>query len=227
MEGASAIVICWVPVVGLLSLSKTNFPAGRPFPSVLRAFVGTASNANIDRYGWVRGTSSSLPESSDPDGFGSRRESRWCPNPTFYFYGNSSRAKTLDGLGDVRRSQRKYVEAEESYTQAQEIYVPIGDEHGRANTIQGLGDVYHAQSKYAEANESSTAAQEIYTRIDHDLGRANTLHRLSHLYREQGRKMEAVPFYAQARDLYSQIGHPDDERNAFYWSDTVSDGGNT
>ncbi|KIO23961.1 hypothetical protein M407DRAFT_26578 [Tulasnella calospora MUT 4182] len=118
----------------------------------------------------------------------------------------SATADALRWLGHVYRPQCKYIQAEESYTRAQEIYARIGDDLGRANVLHGQGEVHRLQSKYTQAEQLFTQAQEIYARIGNGLGRANALRGLGEAHRAQSKYTQAEESYTQAQEIYARIG---------------------
>ncbi|KAG8899584.1 hypothetical protein FRC00_001250, partial [Tulasnella sp. 408] len=109
-------------------------------------------------------------------------------------------------LGSVYRAQFKFIEAEESYIRAKNLYTRIGDVKGRANASNSLGELYRRKSKYTQAEELFTEAQEVYSRIGEERGLANALRGLGDVYRGQSKYTHAEKSLAQAEEIYARIG---------------------
>ncbi|KIO20176.1 hypothetical protein M407DRAFT_30170, partial [Tulasnella calospora MUT 4182] len=80
------------------------------------------------------------------------------------------RANALNGLGDVRRQQSKYTEAQESYAEAVAISKGIGNGIIQVNSALGLARIRLHQARYAEAKALVEVASSISERVKYVWG---------------------------------------------------------
>ncbi|KAG8999321.1 hypothetical protein FRB90_012094 [Tulasnella sp. 427] len=108
-----------------------------------------------------------------------------------------SRARALNGLGNVYRALSRFRLADEFYIKALAAYGLANDEEGRASTLEGLGHVVLARCSYDLAKDYYTMAKDTYIRIGSDFGIARAQLGI-------GDVSLAQSFYHLARDSFTQ-----------------------
>ncbi|KAG8930010.1 hypothetical protein FRC01_003403 [Tulasnella sp. 417] len=117
-----------------------------------------------------------------------------------------TRAEALHELGGLYRVASKFTEAEQYYTQAQEISTRIGDEYGQARALHGMGQTYHYQSKLTQAEDSYIRARSIFSRLGDVQDQALISRALGNVFSGRSQYHEAEELYNQAIDVFALIG---------------------
>ena len=104
--------------------------------------------------------------------------------------------------GDLLRRLGKLEEAEEQYTEAEDLYRKEKDDLGLANTLRSRGELLSRLGKLEKAEKQCVEAEELYRKKKIDLGLANTLLVRGELLSRLGKLDDAQKQYAEAEELY-------------------------
>jgi tetratricopeptide (TPR) repeat protein len=114
-------------------------------------------------------------------------------------------------LGAVAQEQRQWVQAEQYYQQALQIYIESQDRHAQASTYHSLGIVAQEQRHWSQAEQYYQQALQIFKEHKDRYKQAHTYHNLGSLAQEQRQWPQAEQYYQQAlqikieyKDRYSQ-----------------------
>ncbi|KAG8945567.1 hypothetical protein FRC04_000701 [Tulasnella sp. 424] len=129
----------------------------------------------------------------------------------------STRAVTLDRLGEIHVAQGTYDEAEECYRLAQAIFSSMDDVRGEATELLTVGMLYVLQDRHHEAEECFVDARVAYARIVDVEGEAKALDRLMGVQALQGKFVDAKAACVEAREMYVQMGRPMSEMCEKIW----------
>ncbi|MEU4475265.1 BTAD domain-containing putative transcriptional regulator [Micromonospora sp. NPDC023888] len=111
------------------------------------------------------------------------------------------------GIALLRYKEDRFVEAEQSFRSAIELFEAAGHEHGSAAARSGLGAVLREVGRHREAVPLLTAAADVLERIGGDNAAAHATYGIGHCLRELGDDDEAVRFIGRAMDAYRALGH--------------------
>ncbi|MBC8253148.1 MAG: tetratricopeptide repeat protein, partial [Ardenticatenia bacterium] len=116
-------------------------------------------------------------------------------------------AHALRGLGQVALRQTRYVDAQNHFAAALEMYKAIEDRRGQAQALHGLGDMAGMQARYVDAQNHYAAALVMYKAIAYRPGQAQALLGLGEVARMQDRYADAQNHYAAALAVFEAIAY--------------------
>ncbi|THU93785.1 TPR-like protein [Dendrothele bispora CBS 962.96] len=112
----------------------------------------------------------------------------------------------MSWLGDIYFMQQRYKEAFEMISEAQQVFLQIGNELGVAECLKRLGDIYLMQGRYEEATEMLSDARKQFETFGNQLRAAECLWSLGDLYRKQEKYDEATEMTLKAQKQSEDIG---------------------
>ncbi|MGW1893647.1 tetratricopeptide repeat protein [Streptomyces sp. NPDC002004] len=110
------------------------------------------------------------------------------------------------GLGDVRRRQGRYADAQDNYRQAEEIYQELDDPHGQARALWGLGDIRRMRGQYADAGAVFERVRRMYEELGDRHGCAEALWGLGNVGLSLGHYEEASEAFGRAERIHDELG---------------------
>ncbi|MEU8212160.1 BTAD domain-containing putative transcriptional regulator [Micromonospora sp. NPDC049044] len=111
------------------------------------------------------------------------------------------------GIALLRHKEDRFVEAEQNFRSAIELFEASGHEHGSAAARSGLGAVLREVGRHREAVPLLTAAADVLNRIGGDNAAAHATYGIGHCLRELGDDDEAMRYISLAMDAYRGLGH--------------------
>ncbi len=105
-------------------------------------------------------------------------------------------------LGMVAQEQRQWVQAEQYYQQALQIYIEYNDRYKQAGTYHQLGMVAEEQRQWVQAEQYYQQALQIYIEYNARYEQASTYGQLGILAQEQRQWQQARDYFLRALETY-------------------------
>jgi tetratricopeptide (TPR) repeat protein len=122
---------------------------------------------------------------------------------------NQQIASAYNSMGLALEGMERLSEAEQSYTQALELFRRINDPLGISTCYNNLGSVAYAQDNFAQAVKWYELDLALAEQRGAWTDRAATLHNLGHVASELGEMDQAQAYFEQSRELYAAFNLTD------------------
>ena len=111
------------------------------------------------------------------------------------------KATSYHQLGMVAQEQRQWVQAEQYYQHALQIFIEFNDRFAQADAYHQLGRVAQEQRQWAQAEQYYQHALQIYIEFNDRFQQASTYHQLGIVAQEQRQWAQAEQYYQHALQL--------------------------
>ena len=116
-------------------------------------------------------------------------------------------AERLVELGNIEKAESRYLEAENCFLSAIEIFQKHGNRSGEGDAYGSLGGVYQNKGELDRAEELFTRAMDIAQELGDKTRAGHHLGNLGIVYGEKGQQDRAIAHYTQAVDIAREVGH--------------------
>jgi len=125
---------------------------------------------------------------------------------------DSSRATSLDNMGNCYRDKKIYPKALEYYDQAYKLFDKINSDWGKATVLGNRGYLYTKQNEFVTAEKMIREAYELFKKINNRYGQLNALNDLGNIYYHLGNFDQCIETSQTALEL-SLIYHSAQQTN--------------
>lgn len=125
---------------------------------------------------------------------------------------DSSRALSIENLGNCYREKSMYGVASKLYDQSYRIFDKMNSDWGRATVLQSIGYMHVRRNNHAEAEKYFRRSIALFKKIGNRYGEVNCLNDLSNTYYYQKKFDESIQAGLKALE-YSKIYHSTQQTN--------------